>query len=231
MLKENILLELFLIYKILSFSLKCPIAKINMESDWGLSFVYTWGNHYLERNNSSCGCLFSCILDSIGNHIEQQSRVTEEWMTSQIGHRTLWLRLLKKAEDLPKIFLCLHVSFILARVAVSSQAKWKYLSWQKYSILWPLIHQEENSQYLLWLNQITKHYVSLLSHKENRHAFTKYLSLPIYSNKIEKTFYPPNKYTCFMKADTECSDNTPYQHWNTPCNHHSSKRSWKSYPI
>lgn len=40
-LRKNILLELFLIYKILSFSLKCPIAKINMESDSGLSFVYT----------------------------------------------------------------------------------------------------------------------------------------------------------------------------------------------
>lgn len=41
MLRENNLLELFLIYKILSFSLKCPIAKINMESDSGLSSVHT----------------------------------------------------------------------------------------------------------------------------------------------------------------------------------------------
>lgn len=77
-LRENILLELFLIYKNLSFSLKSPIAKINMESDSGLSFVHTRGNHYLERNNSSCGCLFSCILDSVGNHTGQQSTVTEE---------------------------------------------------------------------------------------------------------------------------------------------------------
>lgn len=72
------LLELFFMDKIPSFSLKLPMAK-TWESDSGLSILHTRGIQHLERNSSYSHYLFSlnCVLDSLGSYTEQQPRVTE----------------------------------------------------------------------------------------------------------------------------------------------------------